>query len=286
MFNVGIAGCTWDIYISKDGSNYEKALGEIVETSDSDGGYVFCASADDMDANLLTFLAIETNNDPAAEPLRYECQIVTEDPLTYNGAAYLNNLETILTAIYNKLGGEIWTYTMYEADKVTRLPGCTVRATLDSEGTVSIGEKVTDDLGQTRWLVDRGRTYYMWRSMTGWEFENPDIEVIDSVGSLSTSAFAVQKTEESVESQGYAKEIEEPLVYWSYRVFTDSSMTRGLAQCLVRLTMDESGWIVVDEKLTDTEGYTDWELEPGEYYVWRERTGYKFSNPMKYTISH
>ena len=284
-FNVGIPDRTWSVYVSKDGGEY--ILAEGIVTPITNSGYVFSATETDMDANIISVLVIE-NNDPTydtTEAIRYEATIVTEDPLTFNGAAYLNNLESILTAIYNRIGGEVWTYTMYSDSTLQHpLEGCLVRMTLDSAGTVVIGEKTTDSLGKTQWLVNRGASYYMWRSKLGYAFNNPDIEIIDSVGNLSIFSFASQENEVvkqfiPVSATPMLKKIQ-----WPYRVFSDPTMTKPLEGCIIRLTRDIYGRDIIGEQVTDINGSTIWDLDPGVCYVWREKDKYKFVNPDKQIV--
>lgn len=292
-FNVGVASRTWDVYISKDGSEYELAEGTVAAISND--GYVFSATIADMDANIISILIIE-NNEPLNTPdfpIKYEATVVTEDPLTFNGAAYLNNLEYILTAIYNHMGGEVWTYTMYTDHTLsTPLNDCTIRMSLDAEGEIIIGEKLTGIDGKTRWLVNRGYTYYMWRSKPGYGFSNPDVEVIDSVGTLTTtlseSAAELLPLKEGVGKPssiaGEPISIKSTIVDWRYIVYSDSTMTKRLPDCLVHLCRDAEGYDVVEDKYTDENGETFWKLEPGEYYVWREKPKYRFVNPDKQKV--
>jgi hypothetical protein len=182
-FNVGVAGRTWESQVSKDGLDYVSTEGTVTEISD--GGYVLDAKSGDMDANIITFLLVE-QNDPAYvpdEPIKYECVVVTEDPLTYEGADDLNHLRGMLDDVLDRLGmgtgSSAWTYTMYTDYTLTqKLPNCLIRMTSDIEGLHQIGaSQLTDVKGETHWMVNPG-IYYMWRTVSGYTFDNPDIETV------------------------------------------------------------------------------------------------------------
>ena len=70
------------------------------------------------------------------------------------------------------------TYTVYEDDGTTPLPGVDVWVTSDIAGSLKVaGVQVSDASGETEWQLDAG-TYYFWRQLAAWNFTNPDTETV------------------------------------------------------------------------------------------------------------
>jgi hypothetical protein len=101
------------------------------------------------------FYAIESGN----LNLIYSEQVVTWSPPT-TGA-----------------GGGAWDYTVTDSGTSQPIPDVTVWATTDSQGlhVVAIGD--TNAFGVVTFYLVPG-TWYIWRDKAGYEFENPDVEVI------------------------------------------------------------------------------------------------------------
>jgi len=83
---------------------------------------------------------------------------------------------------YSQLGGITagaieWTYTVTDADTGALLDGVAVWVTTDSAGTNIIASGITNDSGVVTFHLDAG-TRYIWRSRAGYNFTNPDTEVI------------------------------------------------------------------------------------------------------------
>lgn len=52
------------------------------------------------------------------------------------------------------------------------------------------------------------------------------------------------------------------------------------------ITTDEAGInVIAGTLLTNALGQATFMLDPGTYYVWRERAGYNFTNPQEWTVS-
>lgn len=74
-----------------------------------------------------------------------------------------------------------WTYTVYQEDGVTPLPDCRVWVTTDTAGqNVVAGPYVSDYFGVVTFILNTG-PHYIWRRKTGWQFDNPDFEVVEDV---------------------------------------------------------------------------------------------------------
>ena len=74
-------------------------------------------------------------------------------------------------------GAITWAYTLTDATTSAPIPGANVWVTTDLAGTAIIASGVTDDSGVVTFYLDAG-TRYIWRSRSGYNFVNPDIEVV------------------------------------------------------------------------------------------------------------
>jgi len=95
----------------------------------------------------------------------------------------VTTVDTVVDAIKLKtdtLGGAgaiTWTYTLTNATTSAPIPGANIWATTDLAGANIAASGVTDDLGVVTFYLDAG-TWYIWRSRSGYNFSNPDIEVV------------------------------------------------------------------------------------------------------------
>lgn len=103
----------------------------------------------------------------------------------YTGAASLDSDWSLgsVGKVSGLVAGSVeWSYTVTDADS-NPLDGCVVWITTDVSGTNVIWSGVTNALGVTldtygnAPMLDAG-TYYFWRSLSGYVFDNPDTEVV------------------------------------------------------------------------------------------------------------
>jgi len=83
---------------------------------------------------------------------------------------------------YTQLGGisagaVTFTYTLTSTVDSAPIPGADVWATTDEAGNYVAASGVTDASGEVVFYLDAG-TYYIWRQLAGWDFTNPDTEVV------------------------------------------------------------------------------------------------------------
>lgn len=92
-----------------------------------------------------------------------------------------NGTDTYIEGSASSLAGSgaiPFTYTIYEPDLITPIPGVEIWVTSDIAGNnVIAGVLVSDAVGQVTFMLDAG-TVYVWRNLAGWNFSNPDTEVI------------------------------------------------------------------------------------------------------------
>lgn len=83
----------------------------------------------------------------------------------------------VSTTVYGEDGAIEFTYTVYDVDGTTPLPGVEVRVSADALGTVKSVPRVTDSLGRVIFNLDAG-TVYFWRQHPTRTFTDPDSEVV------------------------------------------------------------------------------------------------------------
>ncbi len=74
-------------------------------------------------------------------------------------------------------GALTFTYTLLSSIDSTPITDAEVWVTSDQAGTTVIASGTTDTNGQVVFYLDSG-TIYVWRSKAGWNFDNPDTEVV------------------------------------------------------------------------------------------------------------
>ena len=75
------------------------------------------------------------------------------------------------------VGATEWTYTLTDSDSGDPLADASVWITTDAGGTNVIASGTTNDSGVVTFYLDAG-TVYVWRSKAGYNFSNPDTEVV------------------------------------------------------------------------------------------------------------
>ena len=83
------------------------------------------------------------------------------------------------SASFAVTGSISYTYTVYDVDGVTRLPGVAVYVSTDSAGVNVSATKITDALGNVNFALSAG-TYYFWRFHPSRDFTDPDTEIVSS----------------------------------------------------------------------------------------------------------
>lgn len=81
------------------------------------------------------------------------------------------------TAPTASAGAVTFTYTLTSTADASPVADCAVWATTDEAGTNVVASGTTDASGEVVFYLDAA-TYYIWRQKVGWDFTNPDTEVI------------------------------------------------------------------------------------------------------------
>lgn len=72
----------------------------------------------------------------------------------------------------------------------------------------------------------------------------------------------------------------------NYYVYTDEDNETGpIGACKVWVSTDIEGLLIVASGYTDDFGKVTFYLDAGTYYVWRKKTGYRFTNPDTETVA-
>lgn len=146
----GLAG-TFTVLLSKAGGAFGASAGAKAELGS--GWYTYTATAGECDT--LGALALR---------------------VTGAGAGQQNLVYQVAASVAGG-GATEKTYTL--TDSATGLPiaQAVVWVTTDAAGLNRIASGTTDDFGQVTFYLDAG-TYYVWRRKAGWNFVNPDLEVV------------------------------------------------------------------------------------------------------------
>lgn len=95
-------------------------------------------------------------------------------------AAILEDTGTTIPALINAdagAGAISWEYTLTDSADGTPIDGAEVWATTDAAGVDVVASGTTDSFGKVTFMLDAG-TYYYWRKCSGYNFSNPDTEVV------------------------------------------------------------------------------------------------------------
>ncbi len=115
----------------------------------------------------------------------------TDDFATYEYFAYahytgatvldteyaLQSVPTVTNALTTGTGAITFTYTLTSTVDASPIVGADVWATTDAAGANVVASGVTNVSGVVVFYLDAG-TYYIWRQLAGWDFTNPDQEVV------------------------------------------------------------------------------------------------------------
>lgn len=74
-------------------------------------------------------------------------------------------------------GAITFIYTLTSTVDASPIDNADVWVTSDVSGANIIASGLTDMAGQVTFYLDAG-TYYLWRQKDGWNFDNPDVEVV------------------------------------------------------------------------------------------------------------
>jgi len=172
-----VSGATdLDSEISKDGEDFIDCTNEAVEIGTS-GVYKLTLTADEMNADVVAVIT-KTSTPDAKTTLTviYTSPYQIEDKDSYK--ADVSNLDVKVSSRATLGAGAIaWTYTLTDADTGEPIADADVWITSDLAGSNVIASGRTNQSGKVTFFLDAG-TVYVWRQKSGWNFVNPDEEVV------------------------------------------------------------------------------------------------------------
>jgi hypothetical protein len=157
-----------------------------------------------------------------------------------------------------------WTYTL--TNSITGLPiaDAQVWISTDSDGQNIIASGDTDMYGQKTFNLSEG-TVYIWRKKAGFNFNDPDMEIIT----------------EDTPAGGDGSPVVIPLDY----TLTNDVTLEPIEGATVYVSTDSIGNNVIATGETDSNGLVSFDLYEGTFYLWRSKTGFTFTNPDTEVLS-
>lgn len=148
-----------DSEVSKDGAGFSDCTNEASEIGTS-GIYSLTLTAAEMNANVVAVITKTTTVDAR-----------TTVTVIYTSSTQISDLSTL------GAGAIAWTYTLTEEGTGLPIADADVWATTDPGGANVKASGRTNQDGKITFFLDAGQVY-IWRAKTGWNFQNPDVEVV------------------------------------------------------------------------------------------------------------
>lgn len=165
-------GSAFEAYNASNYATYDVALTEQGAT----GRYAVSFPAGIVTAGLYYVdVRRQAGGSPAVSDLSLgEMEIVWDG----NSETTLADVSSGGATLYGESGSVTFTYTVYDTNGTTPLPGVSVYVSADVAGTQRSQAKVTDSLGRVQFDLNPG-TVYFWRSHPSRLFTtNPDTETV------------------------------------------------------------------------------------------------------------
>jgi hypothetical protein len=173
---------TVDAWWRSDGS---QAVTDQAATEIAGGFYKFDFASDTLGDLAVKFKTTDTTVDAPQVAGEYKLELhridaavsaIPTTPLLTNDAR-LDNLDAkISTRTTLGAGATSWTYNVKDGPG-NNLPDVTVWVTSDIAGTVMLASGITNASGNVTFNLDAG-TVYVWSQKSGYNFSNPDTEVV------------------------------------------------------------------------------------------------------------
>jgi hypothetical protein len=157
------------------------------------GGLTKEAIRIEMDINSTKLANLDAAISSRTKPADTQAKVALVDVTTLNSdmrgtdgaatAANLSALNTTANAIKQKTdtlanaGAITWGYTLTDADTHAPIEGADIWVTSDNAGAFIIASGITNSAGVVTFFLNAG-TVYVWRSKNGYDFINPQAQVI------------------------------------------------------------------------------------------------------------
>lgn len=151
------AAADLDNEVSKDGGSFVDCINEAIEIGSS-GIYKLTLTADEMNADVIAIITKTTTTDAKSS--------VT---VIYTSKSQIDEI--------GGAGAIPWTYTLTDSETGDPIADADIWVTSDEAGEHVIASGRTNQNGMVTFYLDAG-TVYVWRQKSGWNFVNPDTEVV------------------------------------------------------------------------------------------------------------
>jgi len=175
-----------DSKVSKNGGAFIDCTNEAVEIGSS-GVYKLTLTATEMNADVVAVITKTSTGDAKTtltviytSAYQVEAMRGTDNAATETKQDIIDTVVDAIKVKTDTLGGAgaiIWIYTLTDADTGNPIADADVWITSDLAGTNIIASGKTNQEGKVTFYLDAG-TVYVWRQKSGWDFDNPDVEVI------------------------------------------------------------------------------------------------------------
>lgn len=142
-------GTTFTVQVAKNTGAFAASAGTKAEISDGWYGYTLTAG---------------------------ECDTVGALSVKVTGAGCVQQNLSYFVGGANA-GAVPFTYTLTSTEDSAPIAGAAVWVTTDSAGSNTIASGTTDAAGEVLFYLQVG-TYYVWRALSGYTFDNPDVEAV------------------------------------------------------------------------------------------------------------
>ena len=162
-----------DVRLSKNGGLFAQKNDATAATHDENGFYLVTFNATDVATLGRLRFSIQK---AGALPVWRDLHVVHADFWDWKYAGEIPNVTTAGSGAYTV------PYYVYQDEdaEVNPIADVHVWVTSDIAGQYMVASGDTDSNGLVTFYLDAG-TYYFWRRKSGWNFTNPDTEVVPTV---------------------------------------------------------------------------------------------------------
>lgn len=160
------------------GNDIVTVAGMLQAMCDGDDGSLF--------SSLASLALIQSGNIENWATIIAKTNLIPAQPAAVGDLVTAAEIDALLSATHGAgawggatagAGAIPYTYTLTSTVEGGPIIGAQVWATTDVAGNEIVASGVTNSFGVVTFYLDAG-TYYVWRQKAGWNFTNPDTEVV------------------------------------------------------------------------------------------------------------
>lgn len=160
IFQTSVTLAAGDVKISKDGASFAN-IASLPTEIDSSGVLTVALSSTEMTADRIALKFTDAAGDEWQDALT----------IIHTASTHIDDLSTL------GAGAVTFTYTLTSTVDSSPIADADVWATTDEAGNNVVASGTTNASGEVVFYLDAA-TYYIWRQKVGWDFTNPDTEVV------------------------------------------------------------------------------------------------------------